>query len=209
VARQKIKKRATPQPQAAPWERQPGEPEAAWGSFVAYRDLGPLKRSLAEVGRLLGGKSRQNFDRMSARWQWVERVRAWDAEQDRVRRETHLEELRDMTKRHAQLSMLAQTAGFTTINRLLKLDRARTMLAEGKGALAVAVELKLAPSEVERLGVTREDPLPAKVAATLIEMGIKNERLARGEPSVVEENRLKSESFADLIRRAVDRDPRA
>lgn len=53
--------------QPARWDRQPGESIRQFASFRAYRDLHPLDRSLAEVGRKLG-VSTGYCERLSSRF---------------------------------------------------------------------------------------------------------------------------------------------
>jgi hypothetical protein len=77
---------------ARPWERQDGEPEAAYFRFLCYRNLGP-GRSLAKAAELYtrqcGGRgaakkgtrkatSPGRWHVESSRWDWVARARAWD-----------------------------------------------------------------------------------------------------------------------------------
>ena len=68
-----------------PFEQQAGESDKAFAAFSVYLSLG-VERSLAEVGRRLG-KSMALLERWSARWRWVERVRAHGAHLALVERE--------------------------------------------------------------------------------------------------------------------------
>ena len=85
-----------------PWERQEDESQVAFEAFATYRDLGP-SRSHREVGRILG-KSRQLIGDWSSKYDWVKRTDAWDAEQDRIARQTQIDEIKDMRKRHGDLA---------------------------------------------------------------------------------------------------------
>ena len=82
------------------WERQQGESEKAFEAFVTYRDLGPA-RSLTKVSQELN-KSRTLLGRWSSRWRWVHRTAAWEVEQDRFRRNAQLQEIAEMSRRHAR-----------------------------------------------------------------------------------------------------------
>lgn len=87
---------------AKPWERQEGESSPAFDAFVAYRDM-PKPRSIRAVGRQLG-KSHTLMSRWSSNHSWVDRVAAWDDEQDRAIREQQIEDIKKMRKRHAELA---------------------------------------------------------------------------------------------------------
>lgn len=95
-----------------PWERQLNESPQAFEAFAAYRDMGAA-RSTAKVSRKLC-KSVSLMNRWSAEHDWVKRVAAWDAERDRVARETQIKDIVEMRQRHAatakQMMDLADTA---------------------------------------------------------------------------------------------------
>lgn len=69
-----------------PWERRPRETEPAWAAFQTYRDLGPGRRSTAEVARQ-SGKHKSLIDRWCKRWAWVARCREHDAARDQQLRQ--------------------------------------------------------------------------------------------------------------------------
>lgn len=85
-----------------PWERLEGESSKAYEAFSAYRDMGS-QRSLSKVAEKLG-KSETLMGRWSSAYQWRERAAKWDDEQNRMARESQLEEIRKMRKRHAGLA---------------------------------------------------------------------------------------------------------
>ena len=89
-----------------PWERQKGETEQAFEAFVIYRDLG-LKRSNHEVCQRLS-KSRQLISRWKSRYEWDERVRAYDNEMERQAHAEAVKNLKDMTKRHTKIAVQMQ-----------------------------------------------------------------------------------------------------
>ncbi len=97
-----------------PWDRQEGETPRAYEAFCKYRDMG-TDRAIRAVARELG-KSATLMARWSSNNNWVDRVAAWDAEQDRIMRELARKEeakaIRDMRKRHADLAnaMLVKAA---------------------------------------------------------------------------------------------------
>ena len=93
-----------------PWERQKGETPRAWEAFCVYRDLG-ADRSINKTARTLT-KNRTTIAEWSSKYDWVKRVAAWDAEQDRIARQSQIDEIKKMRKRHADLAtaMLVKAA---------------------------------------------------------------------------------------------------
>lgn len=85
-----------------PWERQEGETSRAYEAFAVYRDMGP-DRSINKTSQKLS-KNRTTIAEWSARNDWVKRVAAWDAEQDRIVRQAQIDEIKKMRKRHADLA---------------------------------------------------------------------------------------------------------
>lgn len=93
----------------APWERMPGESARAYAAFCIYRDLGP-QRSIAAVAERLPGvraprRAKRPLERWSSRWNWVERARAWDEEQERLARQEKARAVREMCERHARIAV--------------------------------------------------------------------------------------------------------
>lgn len=87
-----------------PWARQPNETPEAWQAFETYRDA-EGKRRVAGVGEQLG-KSTTLMERWSARWSWVDRAAAWDAEQDREWTREILRQRRIVGRRHLDTAQL-------------------------------------------------------------------------------------------------------
>ena len=87
---------------AEPWEMLESDTPKSWEAFVVYRDM--EKRSLAKVADELG-KSVKLIERWSQKHNWVERVAAWEAEQDRILRIEMKRGIGQMRKRHADLAV--------------------------------------------------------------------------------------------------------
>lgn len=89
-----------------PWERQPEETTKPFEAFCIYRDMG-IDRSIRKVAAELS-KSETLIARWSTKYNWVERVAAWDDEQERIEREIAQKEqakaIREMRKRHADIA---------------------------------------------------------------------------------------------------------
>lgn len=97
----------------------------------------------------------------SADWLWVQRAAAWDRELDRAKRMAELEAVQEMTKRHIQESLLIQGIGVTDLQKLKR-----------------RVDSK--PDEMV---------LDPKEAIDFVERGAKMERLNRGEPESITEQK--------------------
>ena len=93
-----------------PWERRKGETARAYEAFTVYRDMG-AGRSINKTAQNLT-KNRTTIAEWSSKHEWVKRVAAWDAEQDRIARQAQIDEIKKMRKRHADLAnaMLVKAA---------------------------------------------------------------------------------------------------
>lgn len=93
-----------------PWERQKGETSRAYEAFGIYRDMGP-GRSINKTAQKLS-KNRTTIADWSVKYEWVKRTAAWDAEQDRIARQSQIDEIKKMRKRHTDLAtaMLVKSA---------------------------------------------------------------------------------------------------
>lgn len=60
-----------------PFERLPEEPAADYAALLQYRDLGP-GRSLSQAADITG-RSESTLRRVAKRWEWQERLEAYDA----------------------------------------------------------------------------------------------------------------------------------
>lgn len=103
-----------------PWERQPKEAPKAYASFIVYRDLGPMDRSIRRAAKELG-VTRLVPSRMFAQWRWEERAAAWDAERQRVFDETRKEQQETAIRSHANVSR----ALLTQVVRLLQIQQVK------------------------------------------------------------------------------------
>lgn len=99
-----------------PWERQFNESPQAFEAFAQYRDMG-ASRSLAKVSRVVC-KSKALMERWSTEHDWVKRVAAWDAEKDRVARETQIKDIIDMRQRHAAIAKKMMDTADNALNNI-------------------------------------------------------------------------------------------
>lgn len=171
-----------------PWERQEYDTDKSFHAFVCYRDLG-ASRSLGAAAQELGYGSRAALYRWSTNHNWIERAKAWDIEQDRVRREAQLEEVEKMSRRHARHS---QAIGFALVQPVLAVIK---RVEELRGRLEESDIVEL----FEQVpGIAYAYPQIARL-----------ERLARGEPTsiasggfthLVEEDDTEAHDLAEAIR---------
>lgn len=87
--------------QMAPWERQRGETSKAYEAFCVYRDLPLSKRTIAEAAEKLG-KHRTGLEHWAQRYNWKERVLAYDAYMAGLTLIDRKKELDEANKRHVQ-----------------------------------------------------------------------------------------------------------
>jgi AraC-like DNA-binding protein len=161
-------------PGAVDWERQPTETVRQYGFFRVYRDLPPLERSLAKVAQQLGC-SPQYVQRLSSRNRWVDRVEAFDIEQDRVEQQQRGRRIQEMRQRQANL---AATALEKARQGLANLDPESMKAGEIARLLEIAARLE----RVSR-GVIADEPpehrLGVRINAEEIRAFLKAEGLLR------------------------------
>ena len=121
-----------------PWERQDGEGPQAFRAFCAYRDSGAngAKRSLTKTAQNLTKNDGSPYSdgtmkAWSRKFNWQERVAAWDEEMDRQVREELTKGITNMRKNHA--------------------DIARAMLTKALKAMQKIPDDELTPADVTRM----------------------------------------------------------
>lgn len=85
-----------------PWERQEKETVKAFEAFCVYRDLGKERSQEKTASQL--SKSRQQIGKWSRLNNWVQRVEAWEEEQDRILRKELTKDIGKMRKRHIDVA---------------------------------------------------------------------------------------------------------
>lgn len=112
-----------------PWERQPNETAKQFEAFCTYRDMGKKRSQEATAEKL--SKSRALVSRWSSQNNWVERVAAWEDEQDRLIRIELTRDIGAMRKRHA--------------------DIAQSMLIKASRALLRIPDDEIKPADISRM----------------------------------------------------------
>lgn len=149
-----------------PWERQEGEGDERFEAFVMYRDLGH-ERTIRRVATELD-KSRTLIGRWSSEDGWIGRVAAWEAFRDKVRREAHLDEVREMSKRQAQHAQ--------AIQQLMISGPVQALLEKMNDGTAT-LEFSTLPA-AKLVGIVAD---VARIFPAIVNV----ERLARGEPTEI------------------------
>jgi hypothetical protein len=173
------------------WEKQPGESDKAWVAFRTYRDMLDGKRSISRLARELERSRDGTLAKWSTEWQWPFRCEEFERSLDAERQREMRQEIVKMAQRHAQqaqlfMSVLSQPAMAlmrkvqadpTFFDRMLK-------SAEGPdGALNVGMTFEL----LDKL---------QKFARAFPEVA-QLERLARGEPTHIEQRQEVRQRNAD------------
>ena len=102
-----------------PWERRKHESSKAYAAFCHYRDTPPQMRSLrkccaAYLGEGYTSKLRQWF-RWCSKYSWVERVNAWEREQQRLVFLARQDMIQRMQERHALQARALQGKAITRL----------------------------------------------------------------------------------------------
>lgn len=108
-------------PVVAIWERQNGETGKAYAAFCVYRDQGPSSRSLRSTAEEIYGRPGANqgqVEEWSRKYDWVFRVDAYDAEQDRTNRLKRQEDAEEARERAVRGSHLLQSIALKALHEV-------------------------------------------------------------------------------------------
>jgi hypothetical protein len=142
----------------AVYEQQAGETTKAYDAFCVYRDMG-CDRSFAKASKKIG-KVASLLARWSVKYHWTERCAAYDTYMELQNRKL-LEKARlDMTDRHIKLGTALQTIG------VAKLTEWQRQISAWQANPSLPLP-DISPGDI----------------AKLLDMGVKIERLSRGEPT--------------------------
>ena len=180
------------------WEQMPEETDEAYGAFVRYMNMGRGARTIRRVAQELN-VSATLIGGWSAEWSWVNRVRAWDMEQDRVAREALLEEVANMARRHAQQSAVVMQALVTP---------ATSFLQELRDDPNLIRDLMAPDEDGRRRNVFEVLNLLVRVAGVMPTIA-NVERLARGEPTEIQRHTADGAEGAFFDARRLLADPEA
>jgi hypothetical protein len=170
-------------PTIKPWEQQPKESDEAYGAFIRYRSIPRGERSHAKVGQELG-KATNLISRWSSKWHWVTRIMAWDRAEDARRVEEHWEEIEKMSKRHAAQAQMMGSVLMAPATAILTLMRERPNLFFEY--FSTTDENGNSLIDFDRMDRVVS---MAQQAARIMPDVMGMERLARGEPTEIVEER--------------------
>jgi hypothetical protein len=159
------------------YERQPEESAPAFAAFVAYRDLGP-QRSLDEVGRQLYSPTKEGSkgDQKGRKRAATGHIREWSVKFDWVKRAQLWDAEQDAVLRTAQLSAVQK-------------------MAERHAEEAVQLQAKAIAS----LKTLKPEEMSAADIIRMFVEGVKIERLSRGQPDAVQEQRIEAKPVEDFF----------
>lgn len=143
----KKNKNPTFAPDRDPWEQQPGERDNQYRGFISYRDLGGERSLLKNVA--VSGISNTTLQKWNSQWHWRVRVEAWDRMLYKEQQAEDVKAVRDMRKRHLQLSMGMQRLATLELKRLI--DDAEVKSTENRLTARDVTKLVETATKVERL----------------------------------------------------------
>ena len=125
------------------WLRLKNETPKAYQAFELYRNMG-LARSIQKVGEELG-KNPKALARLSSKYGWVERARAFDAYTAELHAKEQAREIVEMHRRHAQEAREFQEIALEPLKKLKERLAApwNPMLDEGLRSMSTTKLLSL------------------------------------------------------------------
>jgi len=90
-----------------PWEKLSNETTKAYAAFCIYRDLGSERR-IDKVLAVTGKRNRSSLIKWSSKYNWVERVQAYDQYLEELKRKEQEQAIIEMSRRHAELAVRMQ-----------------------------------------------------------------------------------------------------
>lgn len=155
------------------YERLENENGKQYAAFCAFRDLGTkrtLRAASAKVYPHLAAHPGGSISAWSVRFRWLERAAAWDDEVDRKRRETEIEEVIAMRKRHVTQAQALQAKA---IDRLTHMLPAEMKVSDVLNFFIEAAKLERSslgqPVEIQRHEVTGKDGGPVQHKTEVVE----------------------------------------
>ena len=166
------------------WEQQPAESNKAFSGFLVYRNMTRSERSIQSASRVIygwgSGRPIQTQGRIvewSTKWNWVERAKAYDREQDRIDAQTKAEarrsEIDALTRRQVQQAAAFQTAYVQPAIAILR----RLQLPVGDPRSVAAALDQLTVGELIRLSALTGSPWATVAKIERLALGISTENI--------------------------------
>ncbi|HUT75513.1 MAG TPA: hypothetical protein VM221_11860 [Armatimonadota bacterium] len=111
---------ASTRPDSKPWDRQKGESTVSHQAFVVYRDLGASRTFVGAAHAL--EKSISLVRRWAARYDWRDRVWAWDVSQARQAEEALRQQREEALRRQARDADQLQRLAMARLSGLIHRD---------------------------------------------------------------------------------------
>ena len=124
------------------------ETDRAYWDFEVYRDMGPT-RSLRKAGKRLA-KNPKSLARLSKKYQWRERARAFDAYVDQRKVDAVVNEAVEMHQKHVKIASVTQRIAHAALTELAwRFDNTNYL---NYGSLSTEKLLELTPKLVKMHG---------------------------------------------------------
>jgi hypothetical protein len=102
-----------------PWERQVGESILQYQKFCIFRDLGPA-RTVTGILSKTNHTTLRSLQDVSVRFKWRHRAAAWDEHLNTIKIKAQINEIVEMSKRHAANSFAVETALMEPVRAFLR-----------------------------------------------------------------------------------------
>lgn len=160
-----------------PWDKWPGESQKSYSRFCLYLDI-PTEERTIKAAALKFGRDPRKIRSLAAAWFWVDRADEYDHHRliaaREARHKAEVEAIQEMQKRHIRL---ATTLVATAEKELGKLHK----VCEN------ALTRKLRPNQI----------------LNFLDLGVKLERLSRGEPGEITEHQAQAKGLSERAAREI------
>ena len=120
------------------WERQPKENSRAFHAFTVFRDLPSNNRTMRMVQDIIYPDSpwaARTIAKWAGEFRWVERTKAWEDEQDRMKLAAQADTIKTMAERHVKQAIALQDKGLAALEQItqsnISIADARLLIVEG------------------------------------------------------------------------------
>lgn len=172
-----------------PWERRPGETEKAYEAFCRYRDMPCGKRLYTAVAEECK-KSVSLIHRWKQKYNWNERLAAYDKDLERQRHKERRKQAAEAEKRQLRIAGMLQNKALAAFAKI-PLEKLNARDVRELLRLAIDIERQLLIDPVNGESEQREDENRPQAAGS---GGWQLERLTKEELETLEKIALKAQT---------------